>query len=267
MRSIRSGPGDLLPAERGQDRRAGRGEQFARHRAEFALQPGDQSGRRGRGHRQRAVLRLHRPAAQLQRREEHRADAEPLEARDRADDVRDRVERADFVEVDLLDRHVMDRRFGLAEPREDGDRALLHALRQARAEDHRADRLEAAVRVVRFVGRLDGHLQRADAAAQGLLGAEPDQPGREQRQVGRERLERQPAVEQRAEDHVAAGAGEAIEIRDGLAHGSGSFLIRGSGGRWQRRRYCFLKYIIPIWTNFPASAEMRSSFSTRRCTL
>ncbi len=32
-----------LPAERGQDRRAGRGEQFARHRAELALQPGDQS--------------------------------------------------------------------------------------------------------------------------------------------------------------------------------------------------------------------------------
>ena len=29
----------------------------------------------------------------------------------------------------------------------------------------------------------------------------------------------------------------------------------------------FLKYIIPIWTNFPASVEMRSSFSTRRCTL
>ena len=133
----------------------------------------------------------------MQRREEHRADAEPLEARDRADDVRDRVQRADFVEVDFLDGHVMDRRFGLAQAREDRDRALLHALRQARAEDHPADRLQAAARAVRLVGGLDGHLQRADAAAQGLLGAEPDQPGREQREVGHERLQRQPAVEQR----------------------------------------------------------------------
>ena len=48
--------------------------------------------------------------------------AEPLEAEHRADDVDDRVERADLVEVHLLDRHLVDGRLGLGQPPEQLDR-------------------------------------------------------------------------------------------------------------------------------------------------
>ena len=48
----------------------------------------------------------------------------PLEREHRADDVDDRVERADLVQMDLLDRHLMDRRFGLGQPLEHRLRAV-----------------------------------------------------------------------------------------------------------------------------------------------
>ena len=50
--------------------------------------------------------------------------ADPLEREHRADDVDDRVERADFVQVNLLDRHLVNRRLGLGQPLEQRLRAL-----------------------------------------------------------------------------------------------------------------------------------------------
>ena len=63
------------------------------------------------------------PAADVERRRDDVVDAEPLHREDDADDVDDGVERTDLVEMDLFDRHVVDRRFGLAEPLEERHRS------------------------------------------------------------------------------------------------------------------------------------------------
>ena len=49
------------------------------------------------------VRRMHHPAADVQRRADDAIGAEPLEREHRADDVDDRVERADLVQMHLLD--------------------------------------------------------------------------------------------------------------------------------------------------------------------
>jgi len=64
------------------------------------------------------VRRLHRAAADVQRRAHDPVRADPLEGEHDADDVDDRVEGADLVQVDLLDRHLMNRRFRLRQPLE-----------------------------------------------------------------------------------------------------------------------------------------------------
>jgi hypothetical protein len=68
------------------------------------------------------VRRLHHPAADVQGRADDAIGADPCHREDDADDVDDRVERADFVQVDLLHRHLVDRRLRVAE-------ALKHRLR------------------------------------------------------------------------------------------------------------------------------------------
>ena len=59
-------------------------------------------------------------------------DAEDLERGDRADDVDDGVVPAHLVEVHLVDRAPVQRRFHLGQPAEDGQRPLGHPWRQAR---------------------------------------------------------------------------------------------------------------------------------------
>ena len=66
----------------------------------------------------------------------------------RADDVDDRVERANFVQVNLLDRNLMDGGFGLAETMEQRLGARLRGRRQRRPLDQSVDLREAAMGVV-----------------------------------------------------------------------------------------------------------------------
>ena len=61
-----------------------------------------------------------RAAADVQRRAGEFLDAERVEADAGADDVHDGVHGADFVEMNFLERNVMDRGFGFAEFVEDG---------------------------------------------------------------------------------------------------------------------------------------------------
>ena len=56
-----------------------------------------------------------------------RSAPDPFEGEHRADDVDDRVERADLVQVHLLDRHLMDRGFGLGQPLKQRLRAVAAA--------------------------------------------------------------------------------------------------------------------------------------------
>ena len=102
-------------------RRIARDQQRAGRRHEFALnaggiyrRPAEQLHGGRRRNRKVAVRRLHHAAADVQRRADDAIGTEPLHRKDGADDVDDRVERADLVQMNLLDRNLVDGRFGLA---------------------------------------------------------------------------------------------------------------------------------------------------------
>ncbi len=92
-------------------------------------------------------------AADVQRRRDDAIGAERLEREHGADDVDDRVERADLVQVDLVERRAVDGRLGLAEPREQRLRAVLASPAQRRAVDQAIDLRERAMamRVMTYV--------------------------------------------------------------------------------------------------------------------
>ncbi len=70
------------------------------------------------------MLRVHAPAAHIQRRAEKLLNAQLLEAGRGANNIHDRVDRADFVKVHLLDCHSVNERFGLPQPPENVRRSL-----------------------------------------------------------------------------------------------------------------------------------------------
>ncbi len=75
----------------------------------------------------------------------------PLEPEHRADNVDNRIERTDFVQVDLFDGHLMDRGFGLGQALKEGFRPIAAGKRESGAIDQREDLRQAAVRM--FVTR------------------------------------------------------------------------------------------------------------------
>jgi hypothetical protein len=96
-------------------------------------------------HRKDAVRTRHRAAANVQRRCDDVADPKPFEAKHRADNVDDRVERPDFVQVHALDWRAMNGRFRLRQALEQVHRALLTRFRQRRTLDRRDDVLQMMV--------------------------------------------------------------------------------------------------------------------------
>jgi hypothetical protein len=79
----------------------------------------EKTQRRRRRHGIQAVRGLHRAAPDVDGRHDDAIGLEPVEREDSPDDVDDRVERADFVQVDLLHRHVVDGGFRFREPIEE----------------------------------------------------------------------------------------------------------------------------------------------------
>ena len=63
--------------------------------------------------------------ADIQWRRDDFVSAEPLEREDRADNVDDGVKRRDFVQMHVLDGHVVNRGLGLADPLKERDRSRL----------------------------------------------------------------------------------------------------------------------------------------------
>ena len=93
------------------------------------------------------------PAAHVEQRGDHSVSAEPLHAVDHARDIDDRVERAHLVEMNLLDRHAVNRGLSLAEPVEQVNRAILPFTSKGRAFDEAGDGLQAVMRPVMRRGR------------------------------------------------------------------------------------------------------------------
>ncbi len=93
-------------------------------------------------------------AADVERRGHDPIDTEPLHAVHGADDVDDRVERADFVQMDAFERHVVDRRLRLGQPPEQPDCAILAFPRQRRPFNRSRDVGQAVVTGVDAIVRV-----------------------------------------------------------------------------------------------------------------
>ena len=158
---------------------------------------------------------------------------EPVERRGGADHVDDRVDRADLVELDVLDGLAVQLRLGAREPVEDVERAAPRAFGQLRVLDRRADVRVVVVRVVRVVlvvvvvvvvivehvpGGVDGDVRRRDAVLDHAL----DLQALAARPDGIERVadhvDRHAEVDQRAEHHVAGGAARAVDVEVQALH-------------------------------------------------
>ena len=121
----------------------------------------EEVGGGGRGDGEGAVGALDHAAADVERRavpvrarRSRECLREVLDAGAGADDIDDGVDRADFVEVDLLDGDVVDFGFGGAEQLEGADGEVLHGLGEGGGVDEVADDGEgAAVGVLVCVAR------------------------------------------------------------------------------------------------------------------
>jgi hypothetical protein len=131
------------------------------------------------------------------------------ETRACGDDVGDRVERPDLVEVHLIDWHVVRHRLGSGQTFEH---------RRGRIPDVRSEICEQCQHVGKMADDrrlwcLDVHLDGAEGGPADPFGAQDDSQV-ERIDTRLEHLERNSRIEQRADQHVAAGAGAAVEPSD-----------------------------------------------------
>ena len=136
-----------------------------------------------------------------------------------ADDVGDGIHRADFVEVDLLDRDAVHPRLGFAEFAENGGRVFLDLVRQSARVDHLQDVRQVAVGAL--LAAFDDEAGGGDAAAMYLLDAKRRAHAERIERRG-ERFERGPRVDERADRHVAGNSRKCVEVADLHAITSGS---------------------------------------------
>ena len=183
----------------------------------------------------------HGSAADVERGCDHAVRTKPVHAVHHADDVDDGVERPDFVKVDLVDRHAVDRGLGLAKPIEQMNRPILALSRQRGAFDESRDGLQAVMRpmmmavivvvvivmMVMFLavtmtvtaGRhlgdrrfLEPELRRRHAGAQHTVGRHGAVLERQTAERRAQTIDRQTQIEQRPEEHVARSAGETVDV-------------------------------------------------------
>ena len=97
------------------DRRAGRRDQFRLNSRGVYRRIFQQLDRRRCGNGKRSVRALHGSPADVERRTNNLIHPERLDAHSRANNIDQRVYGADFVEMNLLDGHVMNLRFRRAQ--------------------------------------------------------------------------------------------------------------------------------------------------------
>jgi hypothetical protein len=156
------------------------------------------------------VRHLDRAAPDVQRRRSEPFDAQQLEADARADDIYNRVERAHLVKMNLFDRHIMNARFRFRESRKDLRGAGLNTDAQARAFDELENLAQTPV--VMLLARPHVRAHGADARALNLLELHLKVADIKPRQLLRERTAVRPGAHKRAQRHVAADTGKAIEV-------------------------------------------------------
>ncbi len=207
------------PPERGNDRRAGRCHELPGAVAHPHGKTAQQLDGRGARDRQRTVRALDHSTAERQRRDDQLADRQRIDGPGGADDVDDRVDRADFVEFDVVGIHAVDLAFRFGEPREDLQRQLANPRREIARANQVADRAKRAVRVAgRAVtvsgANVDDELRRHDAAPLATLVADRVTADSDLRELSLERGDVQTAVEKCPDEHIAGKTGECVEVRD-----------------------------------------------------
>jgi len=195
------------------------------------------------------VRGMHHSATDVQRRADDAIGMEPFDREDGADDVDNRVERADFVEMDLVDWNLVNSRFRFSKVMKQLFRASLRRRRQGRALDQLIDFGEAAVRVLMRGGGgcmpvvvlvimpvcmivpvcmvwlmmvrvlvgigpmlFDDEFGRRDTGAQDARRRHLGALEGETSERAAQLFERQPRIEKRAKHHVARGAVETVEV-------------------------------------------------------
>ena len=186
----------------------GRGE-FQRRTARVDGHAGEQERGGGRGHGKNAVLGADRAAAHIERRADHGFDVQQVERDGGAHDIGDGIGGAHFVEVDLLDGHLVDLRLGFPEFAEDADGGALGGFGQVRPLDHLDDGGEVAM----GLGFLHRHavLGGADAGALHLFEGH-DGSGIERSDGVRDGGLIGAGIGQGAHQHVAANSRECVQI-------------------------------------------------------
>ena len=134
---------------RRQQRGAGRRQQFERLVRRGDLKSARQQlGRGRRRNRHDAVRALKSPLTGRQRRDRHGLRAEQMKPVTAADDVDDRIDRADFVERNLLRRLAVNLPLHFGQQRKNRNGRPFHRLRQRGAFDQRPDFPERVVIMV-----------------------------------------------------------------------------------------------------------------------
>ena len=128
-----------------QQRRAGRGAELAAHLAAVGGHAAQKVGGGGRGHGQNPVRAAHEAASDVDGGGGDAVRADQVEEQAAADDVRDRVHRADLVEVHLLGRNAVRVGFRLGDETVNGDRVRPDLGGQIESFDQRADIGKAVV--------------------------------------------------------------------------------------------------------------------------
>ena len=138
--------------------------------------------------------------------------AENFERPRGAQDVHDRVDRADLVEVHLLQGDAVRFRFGLSQDLERAERPAEHAIGETPRLQHAPDFGEVAVRL--RLARFHFELERLEPVPLHPRFAQGESVERERFQLTVDLRERRAERDERSQDHVAGGSGHAVEIDD-----------------------------------------------------
>jgi hypothetical protein len=207
---------ELVRQHRQQGGSGGRG-QLEVDRAAVRRQAAQQLDHRGHRHTHLAVGDPDRAAAERDRRAHQPVQAQVHEPGGHPDDVGDRVERPDLVEVHVVDRDAVHHGLGLGDPAEDlqGDVAH-HGIEPGSLDQHPHVRPAALGHGVRDA---DVAARRREPVARGRLRPELDRLGGDRVDGGTDHVQGHPCAEQRAEQHVAAGAGRGVQPGDPALRG------------------------------------------------
>src|SRR6266705_2161899 len=168
--------------------------------------------RRGRSrHWEHSVCRLDCPSAHIERRASELLDAERLESDARAHNVHNRIHGANLVKMDLLERHVVDLCFRLAQPSKDRRSPLAHTRDKLRLPQNLQNCRQRAVflLILRGYARVGGR----HSVLPNFYGS--DLPARyvQSEQFLAQMIRRASGVHQRAKNHVPANPRKTIKVR------------------------------------------------------